>query len=124
MKTTKVERRRPVRSGKAGGTGARAASTILGSVHGSIRDLHRGGLVDQATMREFDAMCLTPVEHMKAKDILALRRRERVSQPVFAAHLNVRKHTVSRWERGEAVPEGAALKLLDVVKRKGLKALV
>jgi putative transcriptional regulator len=118
MTTMKAESRRHTAPARR-----RAGSPLLAAVHGSIKDLQKAGVIDQATMREFDAMCLAPVDRMKPREIVALRRRERVSQPVFAAHLNVRKHTVSRWERGEAVPEGAALKLLDVIKRKGLKAL-
>lgn len=37
----------------------RAASPILASVHEASADLHKLGLVDKATMREFDALCLT-----------------------------------------------------------------
>jgi putative transcriptional regulator len=31
--------------------------------------------------------------------------------------------TISQWERGERRPTGAALKLLHVVKHKGIEAL-
>jgi putative transcriptional regulator len=34
-------------------------SRLLRSVHRSVAGLHRLGLVDEATMREFDAQCLT-----------------------------------------------------------------
>lgn len=37
-------------------------SSILTAVHKTIAALHRSGLVDQATMREFDTICLTPIE--------------------------------------------------------------
>jgi len=53
--------------------------------------------VDKATMREFDALCLTPVEPLTPEEIRALREREQVSQPVFAHYLNVRKDAVSKW---------------------------
>ena len=52
-------------------------------------------------MREFDALCLTPVTPMAPEEIKALREREQVSHPVFASYLNVRKDAVSKWERGE-----------------------
>jgi DNA-binding transcriptional regulator YiaG len=32
-------------------------------------------------------------------------------------------NTVSLWDRGERKPTGAALKLLNVVKRNGIEAL-
>ena len=37
-------------------------SDALGALHESVQGLHRLGLVDTKTMREFDASCLTPVE--------------------------------------------------------------
>jgi putative transcriptional regulator len=46
-----------------------------------------------------------------------------VSQPVFARYLNVSKNLVSEWERGAKRPGGPALRLLAVVKKKGLKAI-
>src|SRR5215470_12324659 len=98
-------------------------SGILASVHRTASALHKAGLVDKATMREFDALCLTPVLPLTPKEIRALREREQVSQPVFAQYLNVRKDAVSKWERGEKRPDGPSLKLLNLVKAKGLRAI-
>jgi putative transcriptional regulator len=88
-----------------------------------VAGLHKAGLVDKATMREFDALCLTPVEPLAPEEIRALREREQVSQPVFAHYLNVRKDAISKWERGEKRPDGPSLKLLNLVKAKGLRAI-
>lgn len=101
----------------------KAESGILASVHKTAAGLHRAGLVDKATMREFDAMCLTAVEPLSPEEIRALREREQVSQPVFAHYLNVRKDAVSKWERGEKRPDGPSLKLLNLVKVKGLQSI-
>ncbi len=100
-----------------------AESGILVSVHKTGTGLHKAGLADKATMREFDALCLTPVESLTPEEIRALREREQVSQPVFAHYLNVRKDAVSKWERGEKRPDGPSLKLLNLVKAKGLRAI-
>lgn len=96
---------------------------ILASIHKTAAGLHKAGLIGKATMREFDAMCLTPVEPLSPEEIRALREREQVSQPVFAHYLNVRKDAVSKWERGEKRPDGPSLKLLNLVKAKGLQSL-
>lgn len=96
---------------------------ILGTVHKTAVGLHRAGIIDKPTMREFDALCLTPVTPMAPAEIKALREREQVSQPVFASYLNVRKDAVSKWERGEKRPDGPSLKLLNLVKTKGLRAI-
>jgi putative transcriptional regulator len=98
-------------------------SRILANVHKTATGLHKAGVIDKATMREFDALCLTPVEQLSPAEIRALREREQVSQPVFAHYLNVRKDAVSKWERGEKRPDGPSLKLLNLVKTKGLRAI-
>src|SRR5204862_1325955 len=99
------------------------ASSLLASVHKAASGLHRLGRVYKATMREFDALCLTPIPPLAPEEIRALREREDVSQPVFAHYLNVRKDAVSKWERGEKRPDGPSLKLLNLVKAKGLRAI-
>ncbi len=101
----------------------RIDSGILASVHETAAGLHKVGVIDKATMREFDALCLTPVQPLSPGEIRALREREQVSQPVFAHYLNVRKDAVSKWERGEKRPDGPSLKLLNLVKAKGLQAI-
>jgi len=104
-------------------TSRKAETSILASVHKTAAGLHKAGLVDKATMREFDALCLTPVERLTPEEIRALREREQISQAVFAHYLNVRKDAVSKWERGEKRPDGPSLKLLNLVKAKGLRAI-
>jgi putative transcriptional regulator len=96
---------------------------ILASVHETAEGLFGAGAIDKATMWEFDALCLTPVLPLTPDEIRALRERERVSQPVFARYPNVRKDAVSKWERGEKRPDGPSLKLLNLVKAKGLEAI-
>jgi putative transcriptional regulator len=96
---------------------------VLDTVHETASGLHAAGLIGKATMREFDALCLTPVEPMTPADIRKLREREQVSQSVFAHYLNVRKDAVSKWERGEKSPDGPSLKLLNLVRTKGLEAI-
>ncbi len=98
-------------------------SRILAEVHDAARDLHMAGAIDALTMRRFDVLCLPPVRRYTAADIRRIRRDAHVSQAVFAAVLNVGKATVAAWEQGGKVPSGPALKLLDLVERKGLAAL-
>ena len=52
-----------------------------------------------------------------------IRKRAGVSQGVFAHYLNVRPKLVSEWERGEKQPSGPSLKLLSIVRTKGLDAI-
>jgi len=94
---------------------------MMASVHEAAIDLYKVGGLDKKTMREFDALCLTPVLEMTPEKIRALRKRENTSQTVFAAYLNVTPSLVSKWERGEKHPQGASLKLLSLVEKKGLE---
>jgi putative transcriptional regulator len=98
-------------------------SKALAALHESMQGLHDIGLVDTTTMRKFDDSCLTPIESMTPDEIAKMRNNAGVSQNVFAHYLNVSVGSVSKWERGEKNPSGPALKLLSLVKRKGLEAI-
>ena len=99
-------------------------SEIAQTVHEGVRGMHRLGLVDKRTMRDFDLRCLTTVEDMAPHDIHALRQREGVSQAVFARCLNLTANYVSQLERGTKRPRGATLKLLSLIRAKGLDAVL
>ena len=43
---------------------------------------------------------------------------------MFAAILNISSSTVQKWEIGQKRPTGAALKLLHLVREKGLDSLI
>lgn len=98
-------------------------SEALAAVHETMDALHQIGAISKKTMRDFDAACLETVPEMEPQEIRALRKREHVSQPVFAAYLNVTRNLVSDWERGVKRPGGPALRLLSIVDRHGLDAL-
>lgn len=98
-------------------------SDAFRAIHETASDLHDAGVTDKRTLHKFDELCLTPVRTLRPDEIRALRQRERVSQAVFAMHLNVSKGVISQWERGEKHPAGATLKLLTLVHEKGLDAI-
>lgn len=89
----------------------------------SARGLYELGAIDGRTMREFESQEVPTPKAYSAQEIKRLRLNERASQAVFAAYLNTSVSTVQKWEIGEKKPSGPALKLLDLVDRKGLKAL-
>jgi putative transcriptional regulator len=98
-------------------------SDAMATIHETATDLFAVGGMDRKTMRKFDVLCLTRVEKMTPQRIRALRTREKASQAVFAAYLNVTPSLVSKWERGEKNPQGASLKLLSLVEKKGLEII-
>ena len=98
-------------------------SDIAKSVHRTISGLRKAGVVDQETMRRFDRSCLTAAQPIKATEIRAIRQKAGVSQAVFAQYIGVTTGLVSKWECGEKKPSGPSLKLLALVKAKGLDAI-
>ena len=94
------------------------------AIHSSAAALYKVGAIDKTTMKQFDESCLTAPPALKPEQIKRLRKRLRVSQPVFARYLNTSESTVEKWETGAKQPSGMALKLLFVVAKHGLEALV
>ena len=99
-------------------------SAILEAVHETAQGLHRAGVMDQITLREFDRMCLPPVESLEPEQIKQIREEANVSQAVFAAVLNTSLSTVQKWEIGQKRPAGTALKLLHLVRKRGLDGVI
>jgi len=97
--------------------------SILEVVHQGAKDLADAGLMDEITLREFDALCLPPIKTLSAAQIKRIRKRENVSQGVFAAYLNTGVSTVQKWEQGVKKPNGPSSKLLNMVEQKGLAIL-
>ncbi len=94
------------------------------AIHSSASALYAIGAIDKTTLRSFDVSCLTAPAPLKPQQIKKLRERLHVSQPVFARYLNTSESTIEKWETGAKQPSGMALKLLSVVEKHGLEALV
>lgn len=105
-------------------TKPKAKSRILEAVHETASDLHRLGFIDKRKMQKYDALCMEPVPEYDAEKIRALRRNLHLSQAVLAAVLNTSLSTVRKWEIGDKKPSGPSLKLLDLIQRKGLEAVL
>ena len=103
---------------------AKRKSRILEEMHETARGLHTVGLIDKRRIREFDALCHLDLKEMSPQEIKSLREGTHVSQAVFAAILNTSLSTVQKWEIGEKKPSGPSLKLLSLVERKGLEAVL
>jgi putative transcriptional regulator len=100
---------------------AKYRSKQLGVAHRLAKDLASVGMLSKRTMRDLDSLCLTPVKPLSPRQIAELRKREQASQTLFARHLGVSPGLISQWERGEKKPQGASLKLLTLVEKKGLE---
>jgi putative transcriptional regulator len=75
----------------------------------------KGG--DKLTLRSKTVPLPARVKPFTAAQVRAIRKRLNVSQPVFAALMNIPTVTAASWERGRRQPTGAALRLLDIARR-------
>jgi putative transcriptional regulator len=103
---------------------AKPKSPIFDAVHETAADLHALGFIDQRKMRKFDVLCQAPIPDYDSERIRALRDRFKLSQAVLASVLNTSLSTVRQWEIGDKHPSGPSQKLLNLLERKGLEALI
>ena len=98
-------------------------SPILNAVRETTKGLHKAGVMDQVTLREFDRLCLPPAEPLELEQIKRIRESLRVSQAVFARLLNTSLSAVQKWKIGQKKPTGTVLKLLHLVQKRGLEVV-
>jgi putative transcriptional regulator len=92
-------------------------------------DMRRAGLMDAAThtkitLRHLGDKADVMAEPMTGDQIRKLREQAHLSQAVFARCLNLTVGYVSQLERGTKRPSGPALVLLNVIRRKGIAAIL
>ena len=100
-------------------------SRILDEMHGTAQDLFAGGFIDKRRMDEHEALFQAhQVPQYTAETVKGLRQRLNISQSVLAAVINTSAATVRAWEAGVKKPGGPSCKLLDLLERKGVEALL
>jgi putative transcriptional regulator len=104
---------------------SRLTKELLEIAHG----MHASGLMTKAaqekiTMRHMEDVAPASPTTLTGPEIKALRQRANLSQAVFAHYLHLTTGYVSQLERGAKRPTGPALVLLDVIRRKGIGAIL
>jgi len=89
----------------------------------------RLGIMDKATHRKITARhlrsgALPTAEPITAAEVREVRERAHLSQAALARYLNMTPGYVSQLERGATQAKGPALALLNVIRRKGIDALL
>lgn len=98
--------------------------SIVKSITNTVRDLNKSGLVDDITMKNIEKLCLVEVQEYTPDKIIFIRKKNRLSQAALASVFNISPSTVQKWEQGNKKPTGASRKLLDIIERKGIEALI
>lgn len=102
----------------------KAKTELLAAIHETAKDLHDLGFIDMRKMRKYDLLCLEPIPNYDSKKIRKLRIQLQLSQSVLAAILNISLSTVQKWEIDEKHPRGPSLKLLHLLDKKGIEAIL
>lgn len=105
-----------------------SSSRLARALIDTAGDMRRVGVLDhlayeKITLRHLssDEINAAPLEPIQ---IRSLREGAHMSQAVFARHLNVTAGYVSQLERGTKKPTGAALALLNVIRKKGIEVVL
>ena len=104
-------------------------SRLVKALLETAEDMRRTGVLDEAahakiTLRHLGEIPVAAAAPLTGADIRALRERARLSQAVFARCLNLTVGYVSQLERGVKRPTGPTLALLNVIRRKGIEAVL
>jgi putative transcriptional regulator len=99
-------------------------SRIIQEMEETIAGLHKAGVITKRSMQEFSALRNLSVKPMTPRHIKQLRSKTRLSQAVFAIAINTSLSTIQKWEAGDKAPSGPSLKLLSLIERKGITAVL
>jgi putative transcriptional regulator len=98
---------------------------MMEEMYGAASELRKGGFIDIRRVKENEALYwANQVPKFTGESVKALRKRLNVSQTVLAIIINTSAATARSWEAGTKKPGGPTCKLLDILDRKGLDALL
>jgi putative transcriptional regulator len=99
---------------------------VLGEMLEMAAELSRHGLLSKEDLLQVSALCETPPVYTAGKVADIRINKARMSQAVFAEVLNVSVSAVQKWESPQSGkhPTGAAARLLQVIEKKGVEAIL
>ncbi|EIZ79378.1 XRE family transcriptional regulator [Novosphingobium sp. Rr 2-17] len=104
-------------------------SNLTAALLETAEDLHGVGLLSDDTYRKITVRHLGPdapptAAPISPQEIRTVREEAHLSQAALAKYLNLTTGYVSQLERGTKQAKGPALALLNVIRRKGIEALL
>jgi putative transcriptional regulator len=108
---------------------AKKLSNLSEAILEMAGDQYSSGIMDKSThekitIRLLGSKALPMAKPISGEEVRKLRERANLSQAAFARFLNLSVGYVSQLERGAKQPKGPALALLNVIRRKGLEAIL
>lgn len=99
-------------------------ASIKDTIDDLAKGLHKTGIIDKRTLNDLIEDEQPSVTEYTGEEIQQIRKRQKLSQAVFAMYLNISPATIRSLEQGKRHAHGAILKLLNIVDRHGIQALI
>ncbi len=99
-------------------------SNIQDTINDLSHGLYEAEIIDKKTLRSLTEEELPLLHEFTGEEIQQLRKKQSLSQSVFARYLNVSPAMVRSLEQGKRHAHGAILKLLNIVERHGINGLL
>jgi len=99
-------------------------TSIQETINDLAQGLHKANVIDIKTLRDLTEDELPVLVEYTGEEIQLLRKRQRLSQSVFAKYLNISPAMIRSLEQGQRHAHGAILKLLNIIDRHGITALI
>jgi putative transcriptional regulator len=104
-------------------------SAVTEALLETAEGMHRIGLLDDAayrkiTVRHLGDKAKVLARPISARQIRAIRQKANLSQAALASVMNLTVGYVSQLERGVKEPKGPSLALLNIIRRKGIEAIL
>lgn len=99
-------------------------ANIKDTINDIAQGLHKNGVIDKRILNDLVEDELPSVTEYTGEEIQKIRMKQKLSQAVFAMYLNISPATIRSLEQGKRHAHGAILKLLNIVDRHGIQALI
>lgn len=108
---------------------AKKRSNLTEALLETTEGLHRAGMLsdeayEKITVRHLGRDAPHTAAPISPQEIRTVREEAHLSQAALAKYLNLTTGYVSQLERGTKQAKGPALALLNVIRRKGIEALL
>ena len=99
-------------------------TSLQKTINDIAEGLHKSEIIDKRTLRDLVDDDHPLLNEYTGEEIQQIRKRQKLSQAVFALYLNVSPATVKSLEQGKRHAHGAILKLLNIVDNQGINVLI
>ncbi|OWQ93009.1 hypothetical protein CDN99_00420 [Roseateles aquatilis] len=81
------------------------------------------GMMGDEDMRQWEWVGMQPPDPLLPEEVRAIRESENLELDTFADMLNTSPRLLRRWEQGFNKPKGPTLRLLRILRDRGVRAV-